>query len=72
MAAVTGELRLSEADFPAFFVFAEVKELPAVFSGNSFTLLPGSPRELTFAADLTKEELERRLEIHDLRGSYEG
>ena len=61
-----------ESDFPAFFVFAELKDLPAVFSDNSFTLLPGSPRVLTFAADLSKEELERRLEIHDLRGSYEG
>lgn len=60
-----------ESDFPAFFVFAELKDLTTVFSDNSFTLLPGEPHELTFSADagLTKEQLEQRLEIRDLYGS---
>lgn len=64
-------LKLS-SKFPAFFVFAELRGVPAVFSDNSFTLLPGQPRELTFRTDspVTREELERILSIRDLRGCY--
>ena len=66
--AVGDLYRVDDASVPA-----DTLDTPGyVHSDNSFTLLPGSPRVLTFAADLNKEELERRLEIHDLRRSYQG
>ena len=36
------------ADAPAFFVWANVKGMKGEFSDNSFTLLPGRPRTLSF------------------------
>ena len=64
-------LKLS-ADKPAFYVFAEFAGIPAVFSDNSFTLLPGQPRDLTFRtnAQLPLERLEKALVIRHLRSSY--
>ena len=60
-------------DKPAFFVFAEFRGIRAVFSDNSFTLLPDRPRDLTFRTDgeLSAAELEKALIVRDLRGSYE-
>jgi len=57
---------------PAFFVFAEFRETRAVFSDNSFTLLPERPRDLTFMIDdpVPLEKLRKSLVIRDLRGSY--
>ena len=64
-------LKLS-ADRPAFFVFAELKGIRAVFSDNSITLLPGEMRELTFRPDepLSLREIREKLVIRDLRSSY--
>ena len=64
-------LRLS-TDKPAFYVFAEFKGISAVFSDNSFTLLPGHPRDLTFKVDasISLESLKDALVIRHLRGSY--
>ena len=65
-------LKLS-SNYPAFYVWAEFKSINAVFSDNSFTLLPDEPRDLTI--ELKKavplEELEKALTIRHLRGSYE-
>ena len=65
-------LKLS-SNYPAFYVWAEFKGINAVFSDNSFTLLPDEPRDLTI--ELKKavplEELEKALTIRHLRGSYE-
>ena len=60
-------------DKPAFYVFAEFKGIKALFSDNSFTLLPGKPRRLTFTADgkYSVSELEKALVIRHLRASYE-
>jgi len=60
-------------DIPAFYVFAEFRGIRAVFSDNSFTLLPGSPRDLTFTTDgdMPVEELDRKLVVRNLRGTYE-
>ena len=48
-------------------------DIQAVFSDNSFTLLPDRPCDLTFRtdADLDVETLEKALVIRHLRGSYE-
>ena len=61
------------ADKPAFYVFAEFKGIKALLSDNSFTLLPGKPRKLTFTADgeYAVAELEKALTIRHLRASYE-
>ncbi len=58
---------------PAFYVFAEIKGFRAVFSDNSFTLLPGKARDLIIStdADISLDELEKSLTIRHLRGSYE-
>ncbi len=60
------------ADKPAFYVFAEFSGVQAVFSDNSFTLLPDRPRDLTFRTESAEspEELGKRLVIRHLRGSY--
>ena len=57
----------------AFYVFAEFKGLRAVFSHNSFTLLPDRPCDLTFRTEtaVPREMLEEALTIRHLRGSYE-
>ena len=64
-------LKLS-TDKPAFYVFAEFAGIPAVFSDNSFTLLPGHPRDLTFRMNepAPLERLEKALVIRHLRSSY--
>ena len=64
-------LKLS-TDKPAFYVFAEFEGIPAVFSDNSFTLLPGHPRDLTFRTNepVPLEMLEKALVIRHLRSSY--
>ena len=64
-------LKLS-TDKSAFYVFAEFKGIQAVFSDNSFTLLPDHPRDLTFRLDkeIPIETLEKTLKIRHLRGSY--
>ena len=67
----TVQLELS-TDKPAFYVFAEFKGIRTVFSDNSFTLLPDRPRILTLRteAGYSIPELEERLIIRHLRGSY--
>lgn len=64
-------LKLS-TDKAAFYVFAEFKGIQAVFSDNSFTLLPDKPRDLTFRmeTEIPLEILEKALKIRHLRGSY--
>lgn len=65
------QLRLA-TDRPAFYVFAEFRGIPAVFSDNSFTLLPDRPVTLTFRTEGTREraELEKALVIRHLQSSY--
>ena len=60
------------SDRPAFYVFAELKGIRAVFSDNSITLLPGEIRELTFRPDepVSAAEIRKRLVVRDLRSSY--
>lgn len=69
-----GNMHLELAtDKAAFFVFAEFDGIPAVFSDNSFTLLPDRPRDLTFRTEgeFPAAALEKALTIRHLRGSYE-
>ncbi|MBR6373062.1 MAG: glycoside hydrolase family 2 protein [Victivallales bacterium] len=69
-----GELHLElSTDVPAFYVFAEIKGSRAVFSDNSFTLLPDAPRDLKIAINekMSLAEVEQRLVIRHLRGSYQ-
>ena len=67
----TVQLELS-TDKPAFYVFAELKGIQAVFSDNSFTLLPEHPRtvSLRIEAEYPVSELESKLVIRHLRSSY--
>ena len=67
----TVQLELS-TDKPAFYVFAEFEGIQAVFSDNSFTLLPDHPRIVTLRTEdeYTVFELEPKLVIRHLRGSY--
>ena len=67
----TVQLELS-TDKPAFYVFAEFKGIQSVFSDNSFTLLPDRPRILSLRteAEYSISELEGKLVIRHLRGSY--
>ena len=60
------------SDKAAFYVFAEFKGIQAVFSDNSFTLLPDHPRDLTFRLDkeIPIETLEKTLTVRHLRASY--
>ena len=55
------------------FLSLEFRGIPAVFSDNSFTLLPDRPRDLTFRTEgeYSLESLEKVLSIRHLRGSYE-
>ena len=60
------------SDLPAFFVFAEFRDIRAVFSDNSLTLLPGKCVELLFETDgeYSVDELKEKLSIKDLSSSY--
>ena len=60
-------------DKAALYFFAEFKDIRALFSDNSFTLLPDKPRDLTFRTDepISLETLERALTVRHLGGSYE-
>lgn len=72
--AENGQFQLElETDKPAFCVFAEFRKIKAVFSDNSFVLLPGEKRLLTFrtGAEVSLGELEQALVIRDLRSSYD-
>lgn len=59
-------------DLPAFYTFAELRGMQTVFSDNSFTLLPGAPRTITFSLPETvnADAVKRSLVIRDLRSSY--
>ncbi len=59
-------------DKPAFFVFAELKGCPAVFSDNSFTLLPGKAKKIFLPepAQIDLPVLKEKLTVRHLRGSY--
>ena len=60
-------------DRPAFFVWANVKGIRGEFDDNSFTLLPGRPKTLTFAAKengLTPEKLRAAFSLTHLRETY--
>lgn len=65
------QLRLA-TDHPAFYVFAEFQGIQAVFSDNSFTLLPGRPITLTFQVEGTpsRSDLKAALIIRHLQGCY--
>ena len=58
------------AEKAAFYVLAEFRGIQAVFSDNSFTLLPDKPRDLTFRtdSDIPLETLEKALVIRHLQG----
>ena len=51
---------------------AELRGMRTVFSDNSFTLLPGVPRTITFSLPETigEEAVRKALVIRDLRSSY--
>lgn len=63
------------ADKPAFFVWADVAGIKGVFSDDSFTLLPGRPRTLTFrprpGEKASFDDFRKAFEVTHLRESYE-
>ena len=68
-----GQIHLElTSDKPAFYVFAELRGIQATFSDNSFTLLPGTVRDLVLTAEknITLEEMEKLLTVKHLRNSY--
>ena len=62
-------------DKPAFFVWADVPGIKGVFSDDSFLLLPGRPKILTFmkrpGEKATFGAFKRAFEVMHLRESYE-
>lgn len=61
-------------DKPAFYVWVDAPNVKGVFSDNSFTLLPGRPKTLTFTRrpyeKATFADFKRVLEVMHLRQSY--
>ena len=59
-------------DFPAFYTFVELRGTQTVFSDNSFTLLPGKAKVISFTLPETVSEdiIKNNLIIRNLRGSY--
>ena len=60
-------------DYPAFFVWAEATGIRGEFSDNSFTLLPGRPRTLTFVpkgGPVDRESFAQSLKVMHLRETY--
>ena len=59
-------------DKPAFFVWANVKGVHGEFDDNSFTLLPGRPKTLTFTpkGDISSEEFCNAFSVTHLRRTY--
>ena len=60
-------------DKPAFFVWANAKNVPGEFSDNSFTLLPGRPKTIVFTpkcAKTTEEDFRKALSFTDLSKTY--
>ena len=62
-------------DKPAFFVWADVPGIRGVFSDDSFLLLPGRPKTLTFTKrpgeKSTFADFRKAFEVMHLRESYE-
>jgi len=70
-----GEWRVTlKTDKPAFYVWADVPGIKGVFSDNSFTLLPGRPRTITFTKRAreraTFADFRKALEVMHLRETY--
>ncbi len=59
-------------DKPVFFLTMELKDMDGIFSDNSFTLIPGEPRNITFtpAKGQKKAASAEMLIIKHLRQSY--
>ena len=61
-------------DKPAFFVWADVPGIRGIFSDDSFTLLPGHPKTLTFTKrpneKATFSDFRRAFTVTHLRQSY--
>ena len=60
-------------DKPAFFVWLDAPGIRGEFDDNSFTLLPGKPRTLTFTpkdAAVTPERFHSALKVMHLRETY--
>ena len=60
------------ADKPAFFVWANVKGICGEFDDNSFTLLPGRPKTLTFSPKgrISQDEFQKGFSTTHLRLTY--
>ena len=62
------------ADKPAFYVWADVPGIKGIFSDDSFALLPGRPKTITFtkrpAEKATFADFRRALEVMHLRETY--
>ena len=67
-AKVDGDTLAISSDKPAFFVWANVKGVRGEFDDNSFTLLPGRSRKLSFGGTLDVS----RLSVADLVGLVVG
>ena len=61
------------ANLPTFFTWAEVRGIRGEFDDNSFTLLPGEAKILTFRpkdADATAEDFRKAFSVTHLRETY--
>ena len=65
------ELEVS-TDYPAFFVWLNATGVRGEFSDNSFMLLPGRPRTITFMpkANVSKEKFEQSLSVRHLKSAH--
>ena len=60
-------------DRPTFFTWVEARGIKGEFDDNSFTLLPGKPKSLTFSpkdVKTTAEEFRRAFSVTHLRETY--
>ena len=65
------ELEVS-TDYPAFFVWLNATGVRGEFSDNSFMLLPGRPRKITFIPKekVSKEVFNRSLSVRHLKSVH--
>ncbi len=58
---------------PAFYVWANARNIKGEFDDNSFLLLPGTPKTITFTpknGDVTLEQFKKVLSVRHLRDTY--
>ena len=71
---LAGTWKLTQADKPAFYVWADVPGIKGIFSDDSFTLLPRRPKTISFTKrpveKATFADFKKALEVMHLRETY--